>query len=239
MKKSNKNKIDDKPLFYLRIGFTKLFNPLAVEPLERGTIYNVALDTNRKEYREFCDMESLLNGKTIGDLLEKEPLHGPYRMSTAKSSIPIIVDLNHYLFGLEFSDTPNPDQGIYVRKDEDEYINLLTDKTNYIHLYRYDKADSKYASLNSLPAELLPWRQPNGCLHGKLELDYALDKPYVIELDFSTANDVLAAIKQAYIKMHNTKSLLPKVFCHSILYLKVEILRFNPKTGDFKVFIGS
>ena len=72
-------------------------------------------------------------------------------------------------------------------------------------------------------------------------LDYALDEPYEVDLDFSTTNDVLTEIKRAYIKMHDTKAkdLFSEMSGHSIIFLKVEILRFNPKTGDFRVFIGS
>ena len=235
------NKIDNKQFALYRIGLTKLLEPELERPLEIGHIYMVSLCTDRKGYETLCNEPSLLNGKTIGDLLEREPLFASLRMSDAVNPISFDIDFNQHNFGLEFSNTSNHDCGIYKRVDDDEYINLLTDKTRYIDLYRYNKNDSRYAPLNSLPAELRHWCNSNGCLHGKLVLDYALDEPYEVDLDFSTTNDVLTEIKRAYIKMHDTKAkdLFSEMSGHSIIFLKVEILRFNPKTGDFRVFIGS
>lgn len=228
------NKVGDEMFVFRRIGLTKLLHPEADRPLHIGCIYLMPLSTNWEEFTKLCDKPSLLKNKTIGDLLESEPLYGPYRMRKGMFSKPFCIEYNHLLFGNEFSDTSNPDIGIYLRKDDEGYINLFTDKVNYIDIYNYDKNEIRYASLNSLPAELLPWQGKDGHIHGKLEIDYALNKPIEIEFDFATTNDVLTIIKDEYVKMQAQSCLR-----HSIIFLKVEILRFNPRTGDFRLFIGS
>lgn len=230
------NKIGDEMFVFRRIGLTKLLDPENDLPYGRAIGYSPVLHTDRKKFQEFCDKPSLLKNKTIGDLLELEPLYGPFRMKD-EYSVPFDEDFN-LSFGPEFNDTANPDEGIYVRKDYEGYINLLTDKVNYIDIYHYDKNEARYAPLDSLPAELLPWRGENGRIHGKLEMSYCFNEPYKIEFDFATTNDVLTRIKREYVKMHNKEWSTFEVN-HAIIFLRVEILRFNPKTGDFKLFIGS
>lgn len=236
------NMVGNNPFLLVRTGLTKLFNPELEQPFSMGSIYNVALSTNSRRYKKLCCKPSLLKKQTIGVLLGMENFYGPFRINQFGNHIPFDVDYNYRCFGSEFNNTVNPDSGIYKRVDEEGYINLFTDKVKYIDIYHYDKALSKYAPLNTLPKVLSSWLQPNGSIHGKLELDYALDEPYVIDFDFTTTNDVLTEIKKAYVKMHERyikPNGAPPYYMHSIIYLKVEILRFNPKTGYFKVFIGS
>ena len=99
-----------------------------------------------------------------------------------------------------------------------------------------------------LPDELQGKENPAICI-----LDYPFEKPYVIKFTFSNVNDIVNAVRTGLKEMYDASKRLPQCpflinqefggeygdSFHALGDLWIEIIEYNPKTIELKLFIGS
>lgn len=184
--------------------------------------------------------------KEVEKLLSCETFYSTGRKATEeeKKHLPRLDEtFNETVFGPEIDLLePRTMYDVYNAVDKYGSINLLPPEVWYISVYNYNRSDPKYDILNTLPDELFPLLSKDGAIHGTLTLDYPFEEEYMTEFDFKTTNDVLAEIKKGFLKMYASLDEEDQPYgetYHSIIFLRVEELRFNTSNNRIYVSIGS
>ncbi len=122
----------------------------------------------------------------------------------------------------------------YHEFEKDGSVNLFPKELCYVDVCNYDRKESRYRCMDSLP----PMLSSSKRWHGVFMLDYPFEQTYTEELDFCSVNDVVEQIQLGLSKMYADVEHYGEPL-HIPEVLRIERLSYDMKSGNIDISIGS